>query len=121
MLKKVLLAELDRGGQIYVVHNRVQSLHSVELRVLKMLSGTKHAKARVAIAHGQLHETALAQSMAGFMKGEIDILVASSIVEHGLDSPKANTLVVLHSEWFGLSDLYQLRGRVGRRSTQAFA
>ena len=59
--------------------------------------------------------------MAGFMKGEIDILVASSIVEHGLDSPKANTLVVLHSEWFGLSDLYQLRGRVGRRSTQAFA
>lgn len=121
LLKKAVLAELERGGQIYVVHNRVQSIAAVEARISKLLQKTKHADARIAIAHGQIHEATLAERMGKFMAGEIDILVASSIVEHGLDCPNANTLIVLHAEWFGLSDLYQLRGRVGRRTAQAFA
>lgn len=113
--------ELERGGQIYVVHNRVQSLPAVEERIRKLAVKAGYPEARIAVAHGQLLETTLAERMGSFLGGRIDILVASSIVEHGLDSPKANTLIVLHSEWFGLSDLYQLRGRVGRRSTQAYA
>jgi len=120
-LQEALVRELQRGGQVYVVHNRVQSMGPVVDRVQKLLSSAGFAKARVGIAHGQLPELKLAETMGAFMRGDMDVLVASSIVEHGLDSPSANTLVVLHSEWFGLSDLYQLRGRVGRRSRQAYS
>jgi len=136
-LRKALVIELKRGGQCYVVHNRVQSLHSVRERVMdqlrqagfephlyepgKVLVDKTPEQCTVAIGHGQMSEVILADTMSQFLKGKIDILIASSIVEHGLDSPGANTLVVLHSEWFGLSDLYQLRGRVGRRSEQAYA
>ncbi len=120
-LRSVLCNELERGGQTYVVHNRVQSIAAVEDRVRTLLADTPYANARIAVAHGQLHQKSLAQRMGDFMAGEVDILIASSIVEHGLDCPNANTLVVLHSEWFGLSDLYQLRGRVGRRAKQAYA
>jgi len=87
----------------------------------KTLTDKTAKQCTIAIGHGQMSEVILAETMSQFLKGHIDILIASSIVEHGLDSPGANTLVVLHSEWFGLSDLYQLRGRVGRRSEQAFA
>lgn len=136
-LRKAVVAETDRGGQVYVVHNRVQSLVAVEQRLCESLhkggsktvlysegarTSTKNpGEIVVGHAHGQLHEKVLAQTMADFMSGEIDVLVASTIVEYGLDSPTANTLIVLHSEWFGLSDLYQLRGRVGRRKEQAYA
>ncbi|MEI6477983.1 MAG: DEAD/DEAH box helicase [bacterium] len=137
VLGKAMLAEIKRGGQTYVVHNRVQSLPLVLERVSTILTAgglkstyfadgaraSTKSKGEVVIcmAHGQMGENALAEAMSLFLAGEIDVLVASSIVEYGLDSPSANTLVVLHSEWFGLSDLYQLRGRVGRRRTQAFA
>jgi transcription-repair coupling factor (superfamily II helicase) len=119
--QEALTKELARGGQIYVVHNRVQSLPVVLEHIKKLAEKAGFEDARIELAHGQLPEVTLAQRMSAFLKGEIDILVASSIVEHGLDSPRANTLIVLHSEWFGLSDLYQLRGRVGRRSKQAYA
>jgi transcription-repair coupling factor (superfamily II helicase) len=118
---QALADEVKRGGQVYVVHNRVQSLPYVEAHVRKLLDSVGCGNAKVAIVHGQLHETELAKSMFEFLSGKVDVLVASSIVEHGLDSPKANTLIVLHSERFGLSDLYQLRGRVGRRAEQAYA
>lgn len=136
-LRKALAQELKRKGQVYVVHNRVQSLHSVCQRIMdqlrqagfephlyepgKVLSERGEKDCIVAMGHGQMSEVALADTMSTFLQGGIDVLVASSIVEHGLDSPGANTLIVLHSEWFGLSDLYQLRGRVGRRSKQAYA
>ena len=132
MLRDALAAEMERNGQAYVVYNRVQPLGQVVLKVEEELreagfepvpEGSERGGRRriVAMAHGQMDEGRLQRTMRGFMEGEIDILVASSIVEHGLDSPKANTLIVLHSEWFGLSDLYQLRGRVGRRREQAYA
>ena len=135
VVQHAIIRELDRSGQVYLVHNRVQSLAAVGQRVLRVLERAgktvelfvpgqiiqKEGVIRVAIAHGQMPEVKLAQTMSAFLKGDIDILVASSIVEHGLDSARANTLIVLHSEWFGLSDLYQLRGRVGRRKKQAYA
>ena len=129
-LSRAMKDELKRNGQIYVVHNRVQSLGSVRERVMDLLTKAGYAPTRyeegngdcqVALAHGQMDEKRLAQTMSDFMAGRVQVLVASSIVEHGLDSPGANTLIVLHSEWFGLSDLYQLRGRVGRRQRQAHA
>jgi transcription-repair coupling factor (superfamily II helicase) len=120
-LQKALAEELARGGQCYVVHNRVQSLASVQNTVKRLLDQAGFPEARIAMGHGQMNEVELARTLSQFMAGSLDVLVASSIVEHGLDVPGANTLVVLHSEWFGLSDLYQLRGRVGRRQTQAKA
>ncbi len=120
MLQKALVEELARGGQSFVVHNRVQSLASVIATVERLLAQAG-VSARIKMAHGQQNEIELARTLGEFMAGNLDILVASSIVEHGLDVPGANTLVVLHAEWFGLSDLYQLRGRVGRRTKQAQA
>jgi transcription-repair coupling factor (superfamily II helicase) len=120
-LRQSLINELERGGQIYVVHNRVQTLPAVEERIRMLLADTKYAETTMATVHGQMERGPLAERMANFLDGNIHILVASSIVEHGLDCPNANTLIVLHSERFGLSDLYQLRGRVGRRTEQAFA
>ena len=119
-LQKALTVELKRGGQIYVVHNRVQTIGAVALHVQEILEQAGLI-ASLEVAHGQLEDGKLAPIMDRFLSGKTDILVASSIVEHGLDSPGANTLIVLHSEWFGLSDLYQLRGRVGRRDKQAYA
>jgi transcription-repair coupling factor (superfamily II helicase) len=124
-LQKALQYELGRGGQVYVVHNRVQSIAAVHRRVEEEIVnlGWKIGEGgkTVGLAHGQMDIERLEKTMGSFLDGHIDVLVASSIVEHGLDSPGANTLVVLHSEWFGLSDLYQLRGRVGRRREQAYA
>jgi transcription-repair coupling factor (superfamily II helicase) len=121
LLVKAITHELDRGGQVYVVHNRVQSLGSVKQRIEQLLKDVDYREVTMELAHGQMKEEALAKTMVDFLKGNIEILVASTVVEHGLDSPMANSLIVLHSEWFGLSDLYQLRGRVGRRTQQAFA
>lgn len=120
VLKAALAAEMERGGQVYVVHNRVQSLPGVFNRVQTLLKEAGY-EPEIAMAHGQMDEKALARTMGEFLRGKVRVLVASTIVEHGLDSPKANTLIVVHSERFGLSDLYQLRGRVGRRQTQAYA
>jgi len=120
-IQEALKEELSRKGQIYVVYNRVLPLQGIaeRLRVLARQAGYPDAK--IAVAHGQMSEVALAREMNNFMGSITDILVASTIVEHGLDSATANTLIVLRSERFGLSDLYQLRGRVGRRNIQAHA
>ena len=116
MLKKVLERELNRGGQVFWVYNRVQGLPRIRDFVQALVPD-----ARVGIAHGQLAEKKLEESMHQFWKGETDVLVCTAIIESGLDFPKANTLVVDQAQMFGLGQLYQLRGRVGRSSDQAFA
>lgn len=119
-VKEAIYQELARGGQVYLVHNRVQSLALVKQKIEALIK-PQFPEARVAMAHGQMDEKKLADTLSSFLAGQIEVLVSSSIVENGLDSPGANTLIVLHSEWFGLSDLYQLRGRIGRRSQLAYA
>ena len=108
--------ELRRGGQVYLVHNRVESIVSVAERIRSLVPD-----ARVGVSHAQLSDQALEAVMVGFMEGRIDVLVATTIVENGLDVPNANTLIVHRADTFGLSQLYQLRGRVGRSDVPAYA
>ena len=108
--------ELRRGGQVYVVHNRVESIVSVAERIRALVPD-----ARVGVGHAQLTDEGLEAVMLAFMEGRIDVLVATTIVENGLDVPNANTLIVHRAETFGLSQLYQLRGRVGRSDVPAYA
>lgn len=115
-LKRAILRELDRGGQIFFVHNRVQTIGFL-LKQLEQLV----PEARVAKAHGQMSERELEKVMFDFADGEIDILLATTIIESGLDFPNANTLIVDRAERFGLAQLYQLRGRVGRGVRRAYA
>lgn len=115
-LKAVLERELERGGQVYWVYNRVNGLPRVAEYVRELVPDAK-----VGMAHGRMSEKALEESMRDFWHGEIDVLVCTAIVESGLDFPNANTLVVDQAQLFGLGQLYQLRGRVGRSERQAYA
>lgn len=115
-LRSALSRELERGGQVFWVYNRVQGLYRVADYVRKLAP-----EARVAAAHGQLPERELEEVMHSFWHGEVDILVCTSIIESGLDFPRANTLIVDQAHMFGLGQLYQLRGRVGRSGEQAYA
>lgn len=112
----VLKRELDRGGQAFWVYNRVNGLERVAEYVRELAPG-----ARVGMAHGQMTEKALEETMHQFWHGELDVLVCTAIVESGLDFPNANTLIVDQAQMFGLGQLYQLRGRVGRSERQAYA
>ena len=119
--KKELVAaaieqELERGGQVYFVHNRVESIYAITAMLKKLVPA-----ARFGVAHGQLPERELESVMLRFIEGELEVLVASSIIENGLDVPNANTLIVNRADRFGLSQLYQLRGRVGRSNRRAYA
>ena len=116
LLKRAILREMERGGQVYIVHNRVQTIHLIRRQVQQLFPA-----ARVAIGHGQMAERELEKVMGRFIDGEIDVLVATTIIENGLDIPNANTLIVDHAEHFGLAQLYQLRGRVGRGAQRAYA
>ena len=115
-LKAVLRRELDRGGQVYWVYNRVNGLSQVADFVRSLVPDAK-----VGMAHGQMNEKKLEEAMRGFWHGELDVLVCTAIVESGLDFPNANTLIVDQAQLFGLGQLYQLRGRVGRSQRQAYA
>jgi transcription-repair coupling factor (superfamily II helicase) len=115
-LRQAILRELDRGGQVFFVHNRVQSIHVVLKRLQKLVP-----EARIAVAHGQMGERELEQIMLDFAESKIDILLSTTIIESGLDFPNANTLIVDQADQFGLSQLYQLRGRVGRGIRRAYA
>src|SRR5439155_4026863 len=108
--------ELGRGGQVYVVHNRVESIYSLANFIQRICP-----KARVSVAHGQMGEKELEHVMTRFMHHEFDVLVATTIIENGLDIPLANTLIVNRADRYGLSQLYQLRGRVGRSNRRAYA
>jgi transcription-repair coupling factor (superfamily II helicase) len=115
IIEDAMRRELDRGGQVFFVHNRVETIDTVAQRVQRMIPD-----ASIAIAHGQMKEKELEEVMTAFLDGERDILVATAIIESGLDVPRANTLIVNRADHFGLSQLYQIRGRVGRSHHRAF-
>jgi transcription-repair coupling factor (superfamily II helicase) len=116
LVRQAVLREMERGGQVFFVHNRVQSIEAMKMHLLKLVP-----EARIAIAHGQMHEQLLAAVMRNFTAGEVDVLLCTSIIESGLDIPNANTLIVDRGDTFGLAQLYQLRGRVGRGAVRAYA
>jgi len=116
IVRQAILRELDRGGQVFFVHNRVQTINAMYQHLTSLVP-----EARIAIGHGQMREDELSQVMIRFTKGEVDVLLCTSIIESGLDIPNANTLIVDRADAFGLAQLYQLRGRVGRSGLRAFA
>ena len=116
MIRSALEQELGRGGQVYFLHNRVDSIWS-RAAMLQQLA----PNARIGVGHGQMAEAELERTMLQFMRHEFDILVCTTIIENGLDIPLANTMLVENAERYGLSELYQLRGRVGRSNRRAYA
>ncbi len=116
VVQRAIVNEIDRGGQVYYVHNRIESIYGVA-RALEQLV----PKARVAVGHGQMREHELEPVMSRFIDGEIDVFVSTTIIENGIDIPNVNTIVVNDADKFGLAQLYQLRGRVGRSNHQAYA
>ncbi|HTH54141.1 MAG TPA: transcription-repair coupling factor [Edaphobacter sp.] len=116
LIRTAVEMELERGGQIYFVHNRVESIYDIASKIRELVP-----QARIVIGHGQLPEAELERVMLSFMNHEYDVLVATSIIENGLDIPLANTIVINRADRHGLSELYQLRGRVGRSNRRAYA
>ncbi len=116
LVRQAIIRELERGGQVFFVHNRVQSIAGVQNQLSRLIP-----EARIGIAHGQMAEKELENRMRQFTNGEIDVLLSTSIIESGLDIPNANTLIVDRADTFGLAQLYQLRGRVGRGAQRAYA
>ncbi len=116
LVRDAILRELDRGGQVYFVHNRVRGIHIVADQLRRLVP-----EATVAIGHGQMPEEELEQVMLEFSSGKYDVLVCTTIIESGLDIPNANTIILHHADKFGLAQLYQLRGRVGRSAARAYA
>jgi transcription-repair coupling factor (superfamily II helicase) len=116
LVQRAITAELDRGGQVYYLHNRVESIYAVKNALEKLVP-----RARIVVGHGQMHENELEPVMQRFIDGDADVLVATTIIENGIDIPNVNTLLVADSDRFGLAQLYQLRGRVGRSNHQAYA
>ena len=116
LVRQAVIRELERGGQIFFVHNRVQTIDAMRWQLERLVP-----EAKIGIAHGQMDENKLADVMHQFTNGEIEILLCTSIIESGLDIPNANTLIVDRADTFGLAQLYQLRGRVGRGAQRAYA
>jgi transcription-repair coupling factor (superfamily II helicase) len=116
LVKQALMREKARGGQAFFVHNRVETIDETAERLRGLCPGV-----RFEVVHGQLDERELEQRMLGFLRGEADVLVATSIIESGIDIPQANTLIVERADVFGLAQLYQIRGRVGRSRERAYA
>jgi transcription-repair coupling factor (superfamily II helicase) len=116
LVREAVLRELERNGQVFFVHNRVQGIENIRNRLEQLVP-----EATFAIGHGQLPEGELEKVMAEFSEGRVDVLVCTTIIESGLDVPNANTLIVHQADRFGLTQLYQLRGRVGRGANLAYA
>jgi transcription-repair coupling factor (superfamily II helicase) len=116
IIRSAVEVELERGGQVYFVHNRVESIYEIAARIQELVPA-----ARVCVGHGQMSETELERVMLAFMRHEYDVLVATTIIENGLDIPLANTMLINRADRHGLSELYQLRGRVGRSNRRAYA
>ncbi|HYE99079.1 MAG TPA: helicase-related protein, partial [Planctomycetota bacterium] len=114
-IREAILFELKRGGQVYFVHNRVHSIEAVARRLRFILP-----EARIDVGHGQMHEHELEAAMLRFLNKETDVLVCTTIIESGIDIPNVNTILIDQADMFGLADLHQLRGRVGRYKVQAF-
>ncbi len=116
IVRHAILREIDRGGQVFFVHNRVMGIEQVRRRLEQVVP-----EVSIGVAHGQMYEADLERVMLRFVNGEIDVLLSTSIIESGLDIPNANTLIVNQADRFGLAQLYQLRGRVGRGAQRAYA
>ncbi len=116
IVRESLLHEIERGGQVYIVHNRTRSIDDFAERIHALVP-----EARVAVGHGQMSPTALKNVMTKFANGEFDVLVCTTIIESGIDIPNVNTLIVDRADRLGLAQMYQLRGRVGRGTNQAYA
>ncbi|GAB5525826.1 MAG: transcription-repair coupling factor [Roseivirga sp.] len=115
LIRDAVSFELRRGGQVFFVHNRIGDIDQVGNIILKLVPD-----ARIGIAHGQMEGSQLEKRMVKFIEGEYDVLVSTNIIESGLDIPNANTIIINHAHMFGLSDLHQMRGRVGRSNRKAF-
>ncbi len=116
LVQRVIEEEMARDGQIFFVHNRVESIASLASMIKRLVP-----KARVIVGHGQMKETELEKVMLQFIRNEADVLVSTTIVENGLDIPRANSIIINRADRMGLSELYQLRGRVGRSNQRAYA
>jgi len=116
LIKEAILREMERGGQIFFLHNRVRTVERTALELQELVP-----KARIIIGHGQMADDELEDVMVAFSNGEADILVCTTIIESGLDLPNVNTLILDRADRFGLSQLYQLRGRIGRGEHRAYA
>jgi len=116
VIATAILREINRGGQVFFVHNRVQTIEAMHRYIKKHLP-----QVEIAIAHGQMHERSLEGIMMAFMSGRFDVLLCTSIIESGLDIPNVNTIIINRADRFGLAQLYQIRGRVGRSSRRAYA
>ena len=115
LIKSAIELELARGGQVYFVHNRIDSIWQRAAMIQEMFP-----QVRIGVGHGQMAEAELEKVMLQFMRHEFDVFVSTTIVENGLDIPLANTMIIEHAERYGLSELYQLRGRVGRSNRRAY-
>jgi len=115
LIKEAILYEMDRDGQTFFIHNRVQNINEVEATIKRIVPGVK-----TAVGHGQMDGPKLEKVMLDFINGQFDVLIATTIIESGLDIPNANTMIINQAQNFGLSDLHQLRGRVGRSNKKAF-
>jgi transcription-repair coupling factor (superfamily II helicase) len=115
LIRDAIERELARGGQVFYVYNRVEGLYERAARLREILP-----EARVGVGHGQLDEANLEQTMLDFVEGKFDVLASTAIIESGLDIPRANTMIIDRADLFGLAQLYQLRGRVGRSSERAY-
>lgn len=116
IIAEAIRMELHREGQVFYLHNRVKTIHHIDNRLRALVP-----EARIAVAHGQMGETELSEIMHAFVQGRFDVLLCTTIIESGVDIPNCNTMIIENAERFGLSDLYQLRGRVGRSNHKAFA
>jgi len=116
IIKEAIKKEMERGGSVFFIHNRIEDIHRVADRIQ-----TLHPEARIEITHGRMRERQLEKSISSFIEGDVDILVTTAIVESGIDIPRANTIIIDDAHTFGLADLYQLRGRVGRSDRKAYA
>ena len=116
LIREAILRELDRGGQVFFVHNRVQSIHGMSAQLNEIVP-----EAKVAVAHGRMRGHELEKVMLRFIRGEVQVLVCTMIIESGIDMPNANTLIINRADRLGLAQMYQLRGRVGRSDQQAYA
>jgi transcription-repair coupling factor (superfamily II helicase) len=116
LIRTAVEVEIERGGQVYFVHNRVETIYELASKIRELVP-----QARVVVGHGQMPEAELERTMLAFMDGEYDVLCATSIIENGLDIPRANTIIINRADRHGLSELYQLRGRVGRSNRRAYA
>ena len=116
VIRRAILTEMERGGQVYFVHNRVESIYSLGNLITRLVP-----EARVVVGHGQMSEEELERAMVDFVAHKYDVLLATTIIENGLDIPNANTIIINRADRYGLSQLYQLRGRVGRSDRRAYA